>query len=489
MNKNKNKGIIIVQTLVFGAVSVVIMGALLSWAASGVKAGKMAYNKEQAFQTAEAGIDYYRWHLAHTPTDYQDGTGLSGPYVHQLYDKDGNTIGEFSLEIIPPITGSTLVKITSTGIAEAAAGVERTISSRVAKPSIAKYSIAGNNAMRFGEGTEVYGPIHINGGIRFDGLAHNIITSGATTYNDADHTGNNEIGVHTHVKVPPLTGIDNTYRPDEANPNNIPNRPDIFEAGRLISQPIINFSGFTADLAILKSLAQSTDGFYRGASGSGYVGYYIVLNTNDTFTLYKVINWSSLGNCYTQSPNNSSWSISNLITQTTLQGTYAFPQNGIIFIEDNVLIKGQINGARLTVVAATLPVPSNPSNYKNIIINDDILYTNYDGTDSLGFIGQGGIMVGMISDTDLRIDGALIAQNKLVGRFYYGGGSCSHKYKNSLTLFGMIASYDRYGFAYTDGTGYNTRDITYDTALLYAPPPSFPLTSDQYEILSWQEEI
>ena len=51
----------------------------------------------------------------------------------------------------------------------------------------------------------------------------------------------------------------------------------------------------------------------------------------------------------------------------------------------------------------------------------------------------------------------------------------------------MIASHDRYGFAYTDDTGYVTRNITYDATMLYAPPPSFPLTSDQYQILSWQE--
>jgi len=56
-----------------------------------------------------------------------------------------------------------------------------------------------------------------------------------------------------------------------------------------------------------------------------------------------------------------------------------------------------------------------------------------------------------------------------------------------LSLFGMIASYGRYGFAYTDGTGYTTRHISYDANLLYAPPPNFPLTSDQYSILSWQE--
>ena len=125
--------------------------------------------------------------------------------------------------------------------------------------------------------------------------------------------------------------------------------------------------------------------------------------------------------------------------------------------------------------------------YKNIIINNDILYTNYDGTDSLGLIGQAGVMVGMISENDLKIDGALIAQNDRVGRFYYTGGSCAYKNRSVISLFGMIASYVRYGFAYTNGTGYATRNITYDANLLYAPPPDFPLTSDHYQIISWQE--
>ena len=59
--------------------------------------------------------------------------------------------------------------------------------------------------------------------------------------------------------------------------------------------------------------------------------------------------------------------------------------------------------------------------------------------------------------------------------------------RSTLTLYGMIATAKRYGFAYTNGTGYTTRNLTYDANLLYAPPPSFPLTSDQYSIISWQE--
>ena len=42
----------------------------------------------------------------------------------------------------------------------------------------------------------------------------------------------------------------------------------------------------------------------------------------------------------------------------------------------------------------------------------------------------------------------------------------------------MIATNKRYGFAFTDGTGYATRTIIYDAALLYSPPPYFPLAAD-----------
>lgn len=472
--KNNSRGVIIVQTIVFAAVVVVIIGALSSWTATTIKAGRVAFNREQALQSAEAGIDYYRWHLAHAPTDYQDGTGGAGPYVHLLKDKNGDTVGQFSLEITPPPIGSTKVIIKSTGLSSADSVYTRKIESQVAKPSIAKYSVAGNNAMRFGTGTEIFGPVHVNGGIRFDGLAHNIVTSGATTYTDTDSdacTTTNSYAVHTCISPE-----------DPVSPGVLPSRPDVFEAGRLISQPIINFSGFTTDLATLKTSAIA-NGFYRDSAGSGFVGYRIVLKTNDTFDLYKINSWASLGNCSSSPSGTPSWSVGS----QTLQGNYSFPSNGIIFIEDHVVVSGQINGARLTITAADLPVPSNPSNYKNIIINNDITYSVYDGTDAIGLIGQDGVMVGMISETDLKVDAALIAQNGRVGRFYYYGGSCAYKNRSIISLYGMIASYARYGFAYTDGTGYATRSITYDANLLYAPPPNFPLTSSQYEILSWQE--
>jgi hypothetical protein len=439
-----------------------------------VKVGRATFNREQAFQSAEAGIDYYRWHLAHASTDYQDGTGTAGPYVHSLKDKDGNTVGQFSLTITPPTQGSTLVKIKSSGSSSLDPTQTRKILTQVAKPSIAEHSFAGNSAMRFGSGTEVFGSIFSNGGIRFDGIAHNLVSSGVATYTDTDSdacTSSNSYGVHTCLSPA-----------DPRSPTALPDRPDVFNAGRQMSQPAIDFSGFTADIGNLKTIAQAT-GFYRDTAGTGFVGYHIVLKTDDTFDLYKINSWANVGNCNSSSSEDLSWSIG---TQT-LQGNYAFPANGIIFIQDHLVVDGQINGARLTIAAALLPEPSDTTKFKNIIINNDLSYTNYDGTDSIGLVAQGGVMVGMISDNNLKIDGALMAQHNKVGRFYYSGSGCTYQSRSVVSLYGMIASYARYGFAYTDGTGYTTRNINYDANLLYAPPPEFPLTSDQYQILSWQE--
>ena len=143
-------------------------------------------------------------------------------------------------------------------------------------------------------------------------------------------------------------------------------------------------------------------------------------------------------------------------------------------------------------ITGTFNYQANHRKFKNIIINNDLSYTNYDGTDSIGLVAQGGVMVGMISDDNLKIDGALMAQHNKVGRFFYSGSGCTYGHRSIISLYGMIASYSRYGFAFVDShgnfsSGYVTRNINYDANLLYAPPPEFPLTSDQYQILSWQE--
>src|SRR6202167_1941239 len=77
---------------------------------------KTRIDREEALQIAEAGADYYQWHLALFPTDYEDGTGKAGPYVHAYVDATTEqVIGYYSLTITPPSVGSTIVTIQSKG--------------------------------------------------------------------------------------------------------------------------------------------------------------------------------------------------------------------------------------------------------------------------------------------------------------------------------------------------------------------------------------
>jgi len=483
-NLKNNKGIILSGVIVFGLIAVSLIVALTSWFGVVIKSSRQLVQKEQAFHIAEAGIEYYRWHLAHSPTDFQDGTGEEGPYTHDFEDKDGNVVGQFSLDITAPINGNTIVTVESTGTVFENPDISRTVRTRLAKPSFAKYAFVANADMRFGEGTEVFGPIHSNGGIRFDGLAHNLISSARETYDDPDHSGSQEWGVHTHLSpVDPLP------------PTGYSNRSDVFGSGRQLAVPAVDFQGITNDIADMKTLAQSSEGLYFSESGRS--GYLIKLKTNDTFVLYKVRRLEAVPD---SSCNNAGgqddWGTWSVDRKKKL-GTYDFPENGIIFLEDDVWVEGQIDTARLTIVAGTFP--DIPENRKNIIVNNDLLYTNYDGQDVIALIAQNNINVGLYSEDDLQIDAALIAQNGRVGRHYYRTGyyywyyyvpGCEpYSERDTISLYGMIGTNQRYGFAYTDGTGYTNRNITYDANLLYGPPPSFPLTADQYEPISWEEVV
>ncbi|MCC6405412.1 MAG: hypothetical protein IT405_03425 [Candidatus Yanofskybacteria bacterium] len=473
----RESGQLSMYVLVFSAVSLIMLSAFVLWADANIKAVFRDTDRAQAFMSAEAGIEYYRWHLAHAKTDYKDGTGQPGPYIHTFADKDGNEVGSFSLEIAAPPVGSTVVGITSTGTVAANSTISKIIEAKMAIPSFAKYSAVIGDYVRFGAGTEIYGPIHSNLGVRVDGVAHNLVTSSVAKFNDPDHSGGDEFGVHTH-----------TAPVDPYPPSPVPIRSDVFMAGRQFPVAPIDFVGLTQDLANIKTDAQSA-GFYRASSGAS--GYHVVLKTNDTFDLYKVTKVLRAPNGCVSVLGQKDWGTWTVETQTLL-GNYAFPSNGLLFFEDSVWVDGTINTARLSIAAGIFP--ENSAHYAHITVNNDLRYTNYDGQDILSLIAQGNVSAGLQSETDLRIDAALVAQNGRIGRYYYQGPSgnqnrCGpYHVRQTITLYGMMASRERYGFAYTDGTGYQNRIIIYDANLLYGPPPSFPLTADYYTPIYWNEK-
>jgi hypothetical protein len=475
----------LIGVLVFMAISVIIMTAFVSWGQTSIRLSRRVLAREQALDIAEAGIEHTRWYLAHFQTDYKLGNSGSGygPYVYDFTDKDGNSIGTYELTMTPPPSGSTIVGIKSKGTVTGATAATRTINVQIAIPSLAKYAVVANDTMRFGAGTIVYGPLHSNGGIRFDGLAYNTVSSALASYDDPDHDDVNpeklEFGVHTHLDT--NGNISSSYRPLEVPPAVMQARSDVFRAGREFPVPAVDFTGITTDLASIKSGAQSSGSYF---AASGAQGYLAVLKTNDTFDVYRVNSLVSVPNNCTNANNETAWGTWS-VNNRTLLGTYAFPANGLIFFEDNVWVEGTIDTARLTIAAAAFP--DNVNTRKNITINNDLNYTNTNASDVIALIAQNNINIGMVSQDNLDIDAALVAQNGRVGRYYYSTNCATYGVRDTITLYGMIATARRYGFAFTNGTGYANRVITYDTNLLYAPPPNFPLAADNYQIISWEE--
>ena len=499
MKKKLQRGDILVSVIVFAAIAVTMTVGLVNWGSALLQSVRIVGQREQALQVAEAGIDYYRWHLAHAPNDFFDGTGSTStsPYTHQFFDKDGNLLGSYALTITAPRIGSTIVTIVSQGTL-ASSTISRKLKVTMAIPSFAQYATIANDNMYFGLGTVTFGPIQSNGGIHFDGVAHGPVSSALSTYTDPDYNA-------TRWAVYTTSGS-----ADPNPPTVLPTRSDIFTVGRQMSVPAIDFSSLTANLATLKTTAQSGGVYLTQSqySGNRAQGYHIVLKTNDTFDLYVVRSIQSPNStCTNNSSGQNQWGLWSINTPLPAPQTsnsnqsfvanYALPSNGVIYVEDHVWIDGQINGAHVTVVAGVLPDPG-VTHEPNITINGNLLYTNFDGSDTIGLIAQGNINVGYDSLDTQTIDAALVAQNGRVGRFYYDSTCGASYHRSTLSLYGMIGTYIRYGFAWTGGvfncggaltlsSGYCTRNITYDANLLYGPPPSFPLTSSYYSTLSWQE--
>jgi hypothetical protein len=496
----QNKGSMLVITLIITELFLILT---LGTIALILLEQRLYINKvasQQAFHVAEAGVNYYRWALYHEHNEYCNNEVCKadpeneyyGPYAY-LDSGSGLVTGYYILYIIPPpVNGSTIVIIKSVGWVADYPNIKRTIEVRCGIPSWTTYSVMANDNMRFGEGTEIWGPIHSNLGIRFDGVAHNLVTSSQLSYDDPDHSGADEFGVHTH-KAP------TDPFPDGNNPpENIPSRTDIFLAGRSFPVGNISFSlldnyayatyglatssGLVFDPQAAGTADPSSVAEYRGCGLSGGTcdeGFHITLLNDNTFNIRGV------SAVYAPCSGNSSDSIQ---TEEAVIRNYTIPANGLVFVKKRIWIDGQIANTRVNILAFEEPFANGTA---DIIINSDLLYTDYSGADAIGLIAQRNISVGQYSADTMRIDGALIARDGRIGRNYYGSG-CVNRYRSSLTLYGSLATNQRYGFAWVNASGnhtsgYSIRNIIYDNNLTFSPPPHYP-TTGEYTFISWDEK-
>jgi len=416
----------------------------------------------QATHIAESGLNYYLWYLNHHPDDWQDGTEDVGPYIHDYTDADGTVIGRFILDITPPDAESGIGVIRSTGELLDDRVPPRAIEAQVGVPSLAKYAFLTNSDVWFGSTESVDGKLHSNGGIRFDGTCNDLITSAKETY-----VCGTQHGCADETKP----GIWGTGGPDS-----------------FWSFPVaaIDFDQISGDLSELQTLATS-GGIFIDTSNK--YGYLVQLQSNGTDTAaddsmdvytvtktYQYTGWTEDGGDIKYRDD---------IKETSFLATYAMPSNGIVFIDDQIWVKGETS-SQVTIAAAHFPESTNTN--RSIVIADDITYRQHDGSMSVSLIAQEDVRVGYDSPQDLEIDAVMLAQRgKVIRPYYYGS------IKNSITTYGGVISNKTWTWNWVNqwGTlidGYRYTSSSYDPHLLYTPPPHFP-TTGEFEILYWEEVI
>lgn len=452
---NNHRGSTLMLVLVFGAVAfTVIISGVATYGLYEHRAANKYHYRDQAFHIAEAGINYYRWHLAHNPTDFTDGTGEAGPYVHEYTDKDGNLVGYYSLEIDAPPTGTTVVTIRSTGWTTADESRRRTIQVRVGFPGLADYVFLNNSSMNFSFTTEVHGQVHSNGGIRFDGTTDSWVTSAKETYKYQNQTHKGVWG--------------------GGGPKSFWKYP----------VPWVDFDSISADLAVLEDLAMEDGGVLLSTSGKE--GWHIVFATS-TYDLYTV----DTRDCYN---GEGSWKKKKGVSYwdgnvycedigtETFVSSNPLPANGVIFSYDNVWVEGVVDG-RLTVGVGQFPA-AEP--YKHIYIAGNLRYAEQSSDDVIGLIAQGDILVPYEVPDTMYIDAAILSQYGSIYRPYY-----YDDLKDALTIFGSQISYLTGGWKYVNGwgnviSGFEDTTHLYDGNLKYYPPIGFPVEAT-YELISWEE--
>lgn len=448
---HKYRGSITAYVLVITFVSAIVLLSMVEYVSSRVRISLSEAKKKEAQQVSEAGIYFYKWYVAHNLTgktqpqilDFWNNPvtyGISEPYVGTYETAEGN-MGTYSITATHSNPTSTIVTVTSEGWLQNKPNDKKKIRVRFRRPSWGEYALLTNADITIpNSNVEINGKMHANGNISFNGLAHNAVSA----------TGN-------------ITGT------------------GTFEGGTLAPVPPESF--MSIDFQALKQQAQST-GTYIPNSGKGV---HVILRPNDTFQV-----------CYIKTMNGSSNSIGKYEPNKsgvcgTTSGinvtTKNIPENGVIFVDaDNVWVQGKINGKHVTIVSSgrmLLGYNDSADNY-----NGNLLYTSYDGSDTIGLIAQQDVEVVLEAPDQLRIDAYIVAQTGRVGRDHYSCAQATCKLdREKVTIYGGIASNQPFEFNYWDGgavKGFQSAQFVYDNNLTYNPPPFFPAGAN-YVIDLWEE--
>lgn len=479
--------------------------------------------QQQALNIAEAGINYYLWHMSHDANDYKDGNKTSnptpdpklgyGPYTHDYYDTLAQKNGSYTLWVKPNSDGSTVVNVRSIG--KAVNGSIRTIDAKIGAASFASYGLVSDVEFWFGSNETANGPVFSNQGIHMDGLNTDTVESANSRYAPGVNYGGNGSTLKDGVWCSTSVTTPNCATRDKTN--------------WLYPRPTIDFNQVTTALCTMKKVAfandNSTAAFATatdacnlapaarsaayvprlGTSFSNRKGYYIELNGDKTYDLYKV-----------SSEDDTQPDTASALTKTPVQTGILVPPSGVIFVEDNVWVKTNTPYAgRVTIAAGRLGKDTNSA---DVTIVGPILYSKKNGQDAIGLVSEQNITIApyAIPRTGaftFEIDAATLAQSGSVSypSTYKVGASCTIGWvspSQQFVYYGSVATRQNWtwNWSYSPSRPYGCTDAVYDSVsrsyvsgimntttsydrnLYYAPPPSYPITGG-YDVLSWREVI
>jgi hypothetical protein len=519
--KNK-KGAILTLTLVFGGILLLLISGLLGFILLQLRQSQQKLAWENSLHIAEAGINYYRWHLNHTPKDenpdIQDGNdwcckvegieyGQNDPqcqegdftacgtcdgqpcYEHDYIDPETDqSIGKFILEIkAKKICGKILgVYIYSTGFTDEYPDLERKVVVKFASTSIGEYGSIIDEAVWRAEEEATFGKFHTNQGMRMDASNNSLVTSEASewicTYSYGCSGSDCPEGCVPEGGNCRCEGICGAGEPK-----------DLWEFPSFH----FDFPGLTNDLNGMRDLAEESE-TDRGKDmeqhfpPSGEKGYHIIFHDDRSFDIKKVTAAEGIPSAF--DIKEMAWITSyEVISNETdfKQGVTLPPECGLIFIEDNLWVEGTIKG-KITVAAA---VPENDLINPTVFIVGDLDYTTLDGSDSLALIGEENILITRgCSDQSSQITtrGVFIAQKGYFGRRGYAYGPWDERVRERLLTYGTIVSEIRGEVTYLWGSGnifsgFQTWDCYFDPKQARDPPPLLPCVSPELQLISWEE--
>ena len=417
--KQTSLGSISILVLLLGMVAAMAVGALIMVTVGQVEYARRQVIGEQALGVAESGINYYRWHLAHSPKEFTADTG-----EHAYNDPGGVKQGTFNIEVTPPPSGSTVVTVASTGWLNDNPDIKRKVVATYGIPALTQYAMLNNSNVWFGQGMTVDGPVMTNGGIRQDGANNSTLSTSKATY---------------------TCGVETGCEPAET-------KPGIWGKGgpaELWQFPVSNvdFANIRIDFDTMAKAASGSAGLYL--ANSGKQGYHIVFLDDGTFKVYRVETtdfypgWSQDYGCQNLYQN---------IKKETLLNTYNVADKPIIFAQDTLWVNGVVKG-KTTVVAAQMPVESFP---RDIWIPDNLVYLDRSGANQLGLIASRDIIFAKDVPKDFEVNGALLAQSSRVLRHHYNYDGCKDgnpANKNLLTIYGSVISNLMSYWNYSGGGG------------------------------------